>query len=317
MEERKNEVSKLTKILIHKAHGGRKKDSKFWKDNIELEKKDINEESDKTKRIRKKNLSNPIYGHIFRFCGVILIVAFWTSIYLDNNERKKEKINEVSKIQLYDYSPKKILPTQSYQQKRNHFSNKTKPGKAIATKPFSSLESSISSNSIIERTSLTGKVFSWIDENGSRHYSNTNFPRNNPTLKVQNEINKQSSVTKISVRNGQIFIPVSFKNNGNWITLNMVLDTGCSHTNVSYKDLGRLDVTYTKKITSRIADGSKNYGMLTKVDMIRVGPNREYNFHITGSKVAGSQNRGLLGLDFLKKHPFKIDFDNEFVVWNQ
>ncbi len=128
MEERKDEVSKLTKILIHKTHGGRKKDSKFWKDNIELDKKDLDEESDEIKRIRKKNLGNPIYGHIFRFCGVVLIVAFWANIYLDNKERKTEKISEVSKVQLRDYPQKKILPAQSYQQKRNHFSNKAKPG---------------------------------------------------------------------------------------------------------------------------------------------------------------------------------------------
>lgn len=315
MNERKDDVSKLTKILIHKADGGRKKDSKFWNDNIELDKNNLHDASNKTRRNKKKKPINPIYGHIFRICGVIIILGYWINFYLDYKESKNVKIIAAPKIQAYDYSKNKTQPEQSYQQKTNYISNKNNIVRPASTKSYSSTNQS-NNNYKTQGISLSGKVFSWIDKNGLKHYSNTNYPQDNPTLKVQTEIKTENSATKISIQNGQIFIPVTFGNNNKQITINMVLDTGCSRTNVPYRYLNHLGATYTKNTTSIIADGSKKYGRLTKVEMIKVGPNQEYNFNINGSEVAGSQNKGLLGLDFLKKHPFKIDFDNEFIVWN-
>lgn len=316
MKERKDEVSRLTKVLIHKIHGDRKKDSKFWNDNIELEKKYLNENSNETRRNKKKKPINPIYGHIFRTCGIIIILAYWINVYIDYKKDNNVKIITAPKIQELDYSKNKTQSEQSYQQGTNYVSNKNNIARPSFTEVEVTNTNQSNNNYKTQSISLSGKVFSWIDKNGLKHYSNTNYPLDNPTLKVQTEINTENSTTKISIKDGQIFIPVTFENNEKQITINMVLDTGSSHTNVPYKSLSRLDVTYTENTTSTLADGSKKHGMRAKVKMIKVGPNQEYNFLITGSKVAGSQNEGLLGLDFLKKHPFKIDFDHNLIVWN-
>jgi hypothetical protein len=163
--------------------------------------------------------------------------------------------------------------------------------------------------------SLSGKVFSWEDQDGKRYFSNTNFPLDNETLQVQTEISNYHKVTKISVINNQIYIPVTLWNNGRSATLNMVLDTGCSHTTVPYKYLNHINAEYGQKVTSRLADGKTTVGRKAFLDLIQVGSRKEKNFTVTGAKNAGANNSGLLGLDFLKNHTFKIDFESQFLVW--
>lgn len=280
-------ISTLTKVLINKTHGGRKKSSKFWDADITLEKTNLKTKKREKPRSSKRKPINPLYGNVFRTFGIIFIIVFWVNFFLDRQETRKIEVTAIEK-----QGPQRQQSTPSPQKKRP------------------------ATDFTIDRVSLTGKVFSWTDENGHLHYSNVNFPRDNPTLKVENEIKKQSSVTSISVKNGQIFIPVTFTNKGRKLTLSMVLDTGCSRTNVPYAMLNKLNVRYTKTTTSIVADGRKKYGRLAKVESIKVGPKQEFHFDVNGSQVAGSQNMGLLGLDFLHKHPFKIDFNRELIIWN-
>ncbi len=191
MKERKDEVSKLTKVLIHKVHGGRKKDSKFWNDNIELEKNFLDEESNKTRRVKKKKPINPIYGHIYRTCGIIIILAYWINAYINHKESNNVKINAAPKFQAHDYSKDKRQPEQFYQQKTNSIPNKNNIIRPASTKSYSAITNQSNNNFNIQEVSLTGKVYSWSDENGLKHYSNTNYPQDNPTLKVQPEIKTQ------------------------------------------------------------------------------------------------------------------------------
>jgi len=158
-------------------------------------------------------------------------------------------------------------------------------------------------------------VFSWRDEEGKRHFSNTNYPANNPTLQVQTELNTYRKITKIHVKGNQIYVPVTLKNKGLSTTTWMLLDTGCSHTNVPYSKLNKINAKYGKTVYSTIADGSTTTGRAAYIDMMQVGSQKERNVRVTGSKIAGSSNSGLLGLDFLKRRPFKIDYDRQMLVW--
>jgi hypothetical protein len=167
----------------------------------------------------------------------------------------------------------------------------------------------------VEKISLTGKVFSWKDKDGKMYFSNTDFPIDNETLQVQTEINGYSKVTKIKVTGGQIYIPVKLSNKGLSSTMHMVLDTGCTTTTVPYKYLTHLSPKYGREVVSRLADGNKMTSREVYLDMIQVGPRKERNVVLHAANIAGSQNDGLLGLDFLKNHKFKIDFENQFILW--
>ena len=108
---------------------------------------------------------------------------------------------------------------------------------------------------------------------------------------------------------------MTLRNKGRTTTLNMVLDTGCSHTTVPYKYLDYISADYGQNVTSRLADGKITSGRNAYLDMIQVGSIKERDITVTGAEKAGSNNSGLLGLDFLKSHTFRIDFERQFLVW--
>ena len=160
------------------------------KDNIELEKNFLNEDSNKTRRNKKKPI-NPIYGHIYRTCGIIIILAYWINAYINHKETSNVKINAAPKIQAHDYFKDKRQPEKFYQPKTNYLSNKNNTAQPASPKAYPGTTNQSNNNFKTQKISLSGKVFSWTDEHGLRHYSNTNYPQDNPTLKIQDEIKTQ------------------------------------------------------------------------------------------------------------------------------
>lgn len=286
--------SKVTKVLISKIHGGRKRDSKFWsKENDLVPTVDsaISIEPNlypNSPRRRKSTDKRAVY------C-VSLIFILIVGTFIGKSAFFTEKDQEFK-------SPVSIVAAKKQPQIKQN-----RERTVLSTK--------VNSHAKIPSISLNGKVFSWEDDEGRKYFSNTNYPVNNPTLRVKREINTYSNITKIRITGGQIYIPVTIVNNGYKKTLNMVLDTGCSVTTVSLKDLKAIRANLGAPTRSTLADGSVIHGQKSRIDKIQVGSKRERNFHINATKVAGSQNTGLLGLNFLKNHEFKIDFDRELLVW--
>lgn len=161
-----------------------RKDDRILNDNIGLDGRRLDENSSKARRVKNKKPINPIYGHIFRICGIIIILAYWINVYLNYKKNNDVKVSVAPKIQERDYQKVKAQPEQSYQQKTNYASNNNNIAKPVAY-PSNTNQSN---NIRAQETSPAGKVFSWIDKNGLTHYSNTIFPQDNPTLKVQTEI---------------------------------------------------------------------------------------------------------------------------------
>lgn len=335
--ERSQEISKVTKVLIHKVHGGRKKDSKFWNNQVDLTKNNDEKFSIPIPKRSAKSarLGNSRQISIFSVAAIlfVLIVLIFSrpdlfpfleyhKIYstLSGFFPEKTDISVVSEN--YSKIPKELpkaaampqeyppnIPAVTKKQDRPPITlNSIPSGQQGRTRT--------DLNKGLQQISLSGKVFSWEDQDGKRYFSNTNFPLDNETLQVQTEINNYHKITKISVVKNQIYIPVTLFNNGRSTVLNMLLDTGCSHTTVPYRYLNHINVLYGQKVTSRLADGRTTSGRVALLDMIQVGSKKERNFAVTGAEKAGAINSGLLGLDFLQKHTFKVDFESGFLVWN-
>lgn len=215
------EVPKVTEVLIHKIHGGRKKDSKFW--NIENDISISQQEplsvagtgdNSRTKRIRKANQVS-----IYSFAtGVVLTAALFigASFLLSGQENHlgKSPIYALSNKPKISSIPKKVATPSPPAASR------------IVKRPITRPAAMTVRN--IPKISTTGKVFSWKDENGGLHFSNTNYPADNPTLQVQTEINKYRPITKIFIENNLIYIPVTLQNGSRTVTKSMLLDTGAN-----------------------------------------------------------------------------------------
>lgn len=123
--------------------------------------------------------------------------------------------------------------------------------------------------------------------------------------------------TKFINRNsGTIVVPVTVSNNGHKEQIKLILDTGCSTTQIHPDVVNRLEVEINDRGKSVIADGrtiDKFYGT---VESFEVGPIEEQNFKIRTNYIENKNGiDGLLGMNFLRNHPFDIDLEKQVVRW--
>lgn len=115
-----------------------------------------------------------------------------------------------------------------------------------------------------------------------------------------------------------ILVPVIISHNGVVCRANLVLDTGCSTTMLDDKLTNALGFKSTQSGYGIMADGSKVKNIRGEIDYIQVGPYKEYNFTIIANHVRydnDDNQYGLLGLNFLEKHPFTIDHKKQLIKW--
>ena len=191
------------------------------------------------------------------------------------------------------------------------YSYKKKSTEVIQKGPYS--------KSYVKKTKVkqneNGKIHYWTDENGTVHATNTGVPKSVESVYVIDEINTFNKRTPVRIKNNNIYIPVTLRNKGITIKTEMLLDTGCSSSVINSKFAKKLKLEKLHSIRSTVADGRTVHGTKAKLGFIQVGPYSEQNVKISYQKHAGSANKGLLGMDFLKKHPFSIDFENKAIIW--
>jgi len=176
-------VSKVTKVLIHKVHGGRKKDSKFWNDDIDLSEKVENNFDiaiDPIKKKRKKEFQQPwmIPPTVVLITLVILIIArpdlfpfldyhnVYKAVARIDDAQAGKRDKEERKPMLANY--KQVSPITSLHP--NQKNTLKKPSYSFKKK---SSQVSSNHNYTGNDISLSGMVFSWKDEEGKRYFSNT------------------------------------------------------------------------------------------------------------------------------------------------
>ncbi|MGL1931376.1 MAG: retroviral-like aspartic protease family protein [Desulfotalea sp.] len=161
----------------------------------------------------------------------------------------------------------------------------------------------------------TEKLYSWIDGSGKKHFSNVSPQGTFKSINMQTAGKKSKNYTKAWIKGNAVYVPVTISLNGKYKTKYMLLDTGCSHTSIPYSYLSGMNPKWGRKVTATVANGETMSGYNVKIDKIKVGTKSMRNFTISAYKKSGSDNRGLLGMDFLKNRPFKIDYDNEQIIW--
>lgn len=144
----------------------------------------------------------------------------------------------------------------------------------------------------------------WIDAQGKYHYRNRQpAPRETPVTVTGNDA---------------ILIPVTFGNNGKTVQATMLLDTGCSLTMVHPPITQELNPEFIRNSHSTVADGRKMDAEIVRFDFLQVGPFVEENFPASTGAVLNPEqlpHQGLLGMGFLKKHPFMIDSKQKVIRW--
>jgi predicted aspartyl protease len=123
--------------------------------------------------------------------------------------------------------------------------------------------------------------------------------------------------TPVTIANNQILVPVGFTNSGLEATAQLIMDTGATHT-VLYRSVAdQLNILTLSKGQSKVAGGQSVHSEIGKVDSMRVGPITAKDFPVVILFFEGERPSysGLLGMDFLSRVEYAIDYENSVIRW--
>jgi len=130
-----------------------------------------------------------------------------------------------------------------------------------------------------------------------------------------------STTTSVRVNNNQVFVPVSISYRDRVADAWLLMDTGASSTVISTALASRLGIrpSSTELRQSRVADGRVVQAFRTRVDSITVGPKSKYNAEvfIIPSNGPDMGYDGLLGMNFLREFPHRLDINTQLIEWQQ
>lgn len=123
--------------------------------------------------------------------------------------------------------------------------------------------------------------------------------------------------TPVKISANRVLVPVAVAMGNRTVKLSLLLDTGATSTVFHRNALKELDLPSGKRYKARVAGGGIVSSEKIKFRQITVGPFKEKKFPamVIGLKGREVPFDGMLGMDFLKSHPYQIDFENQLINW--
>ncbi|TCK08134.1 aspartyl protease family protein [Marinobacterium mangrovicola] len=123
-------------------------------------------------------------------------------------------------------------------------------------------------------------------------------------------------VTPVKVQGNQVIVPVRAVYGNRSVNTRMLLDTGASGTVFHRSALKDLNGATYRAGQARVASGEMIEVQGINLDRVEIGP---FKIGTTQAMVidpiSGAGHDGLLGMDFLRQVDYRIDFDNQRIVW--
>ena len=123
--------------------------------------------------------------------------------------------------------------------------------------------------------------------------------------------------TPVMIRGNRVMVPVEVAMGSDVTHLFLLLDTGATATVLHRGSLATLDLPAGDKVEARVAGGRTITSEKIKFKYIEIGPFREKSTYAMVIDPQGPPMPfdGMLGMDFLKDHPYRVDYDSEMLIW--
>ena len=123
--------------------------------------------------------------------------------------------------------------------------------------------------------------------------------------------------TPIRVEGNRILVPVQVALGNRVVELFLLLDTGATSTVLHRSALTDLDLPSGTRYKARVAGGGIVRSHKIRFRHITIGP---FRIEKAQAMVISPQGQelpfdGMLGMDFLKTHPYQIDFERQRILW--